>query len=88
MSSQQMTTIEVSPAVAAIIQEWKEQAQEQGIDLAELIQSIVIPGGIPLSPEQSVAGKIQELRKWSSSHDDNPAVILDDRREILYEDKP
>ncbi len=82
-----LTTIAVSPDTAKIILDLQARANEKGILLEELLQTV--SDRLSLNPETFLTPtqKAEAWEVWAKSHSFNEAVILDDRRESLYSDE-
>jgi hypothetical protein len=86
----QTVTIQVAPRVAAILDTLQKRAEAQGVSLDALLLPLVpLNGGEAERPFYETATPeewIKELYAWAESHDPNTPVILDDSREVIYED--
>jgi hypothetical protein len=87
--STKSVTIQVAPQVAEILQALQEKAEAEGVSLDTLLLPLV-----PLKDEEkrpfyetaSTEEWLKAFNEWVDSHDPNTPVILDDSREVLYED--
>jgi hypothetical protein len=81
----EMTTIQVDPQTAELIQSLIARAEAQGISLEELLRPLA-EQGIAEAGEMAPADKARAWEEWALSHDPQTPVILDDSRESLYRD--
>jgi len=83
-------TIQVAPQVAAILDTLQKRADAQGVSLDALLLPLVPLNGSdserPFYETATPEEWIKELYAWAESHDPNTPVILDDSREVIYED--
>ena len=88
--SAQMVTIQVAPRVAAILDTLQKRAEAQGVSLDALLQPLVPLNGSevekPFYETATTEEWLKALNEWVESHDPNTPVILDDSREVIYED--
>lgn len=86
----QMVTIQVAPQVAAILDTLQKRAEAEGISLDTLLLPLVPLNGEPEERPFHETATTEEWLKafneWVESHDPNTPVILDDSREVIYED--
>lgn len=80
----ELTTIQVEPRTAELIQALMARAEAQGISLEELLRPLAERG---ITEEKlTPAEKARAWSEWALSHDPQIPVILDDSRESLYQD--
>ena len=81
----QMMTIEVTPTIAKLIRALQAKAEKHGIPLEDWLQ-MISENGIAQTPvEMTAAEKARAWEAWATSHDPKTPVILNDSREMLYE---
>ncbi len=79
------TTLTLSPKreVPPREEEWRENSRQ----LDEMLGiAAPTPGQKPFYERATTEEWIAALELWASSHDPNGAILLDDSREVIYED--
>ncbi|HEV2665599.1 MAG TPA: hypothetical protein VG324_11840 [Blastocatellia bacterium] len=86
----QTVKIQVAPRVAAILDILQKRAEAQRVSLDTLLLPLVPLNGEaderPFYETATTEEWLKAFNEWVESHDPNTPVILDDSREVIYED--